>query len=188
MEVAEEWTPPPVAPPEVVEGLILGEWATTFYNPNSSPAGDSVMEAIVAGTFTPPAEKGIHYEQYFRKMITPGDSSEFDNPGPGVLVYAARTFTVDSPTYLRINADRIYTVFVNGKRQPGDLYGSSSHRTPAMLEPGENLVILRGFGEPDLPDCNWRSLPTSLRSTRQTSQLRTWSLRNPNPNRWVFRC
>lgn len=141
----EDWTPPVVAEPSPPELLPLGEWAVTFYNPNTSPAGDSVYAALETGDFVPPTEKGIHYEQYW-KLINPEEDGKLDNPGGGALLYAARTLEVEEDTYLSVRADRIYTVWVNEDRQPGDLYGTGSHRTPALLKAGSNQIVLRGFG------------------------------------------
>jgi predicted esterase len=133
------WQPPAVAPPDEGTAVAAGAWVVGVVTGTT----DGVEDALWDGSFAipKPGTKAYGFTWVQRK---PDAGGTFTLGGNGnLLAWAATTVTVDQPMHLIVRADRAWDVFVNGRRQPGDVYGSGALRSPARLEAGANAVVLR---------------------------------------------
>jgi poly(3-hydroxybutyrate) depolymerase len=133
--------PAPTAPPQALEPVAVERWMTGYVR---SGGGDPVLPRVEDGSFTLPAE-GLDEDGIEWFAVTPGEEGGLGPVGRGVL-WAATVVRVEEPTGLVMRADRALTGYVNGERQPGDVYGSGRIRVPFALEAGENLVVVRALG------------------------------------------
>ncbi len=62
------------------------------------------------------------------------------------LYWAVAKMDLSEGERLFARVDRGYTVYVNGRAQPADIYGSGKHRIPLADEPGEHLIAAQLTG------------------------------------------
>jgi hypothetical protein len=60
--------------------------------------------------------------------------------------YAAARFTETEERQLIVQPDLAYRVYLNGKMQPGDPYGSGKMRVPFRTQVGENILVIFAYG------------------------------------------
>jgi pimeloyl-ACP methyl ester carboxylesterase len=137
----------PYVPPEVVEAtepaeIPIGLWMVGL--PND---GDVVGQQLDAGTFEYPLEgaaEGIRW-----RRSAPGDGGTITGNGIPLLYVAAR-IRPEPGMRLLARADKVFEVFLDGVRQPGDIYGNGRLRMPLVGhgEPAdEHILVLRATGQ-----------------------------------------
>jgi hypothetical protein len=140
--------PPEVAQASEPQPLPVAEWITAMVaDPDQDPVGD----ALETGTFEPPAGPGVDAHGVTWSVIATGKDGEIGWPGFS-LYYGVARIQAPEPTGLLARSDLVYRIFVNGVPQPGDVYGTGRHRTPARALAGENVVVVQtwrmGGGQP----------------------------------------
>lgn len=61
-------------------------------------------------------------------------------------------FYTAQPVGLVVRADTVYSVMLNGARQPGDVYHTRKMRVPLVTQEGNNLIIVRAAGGRNVPE------------------------------------
>ena len=150
-EIPDAGPPPPAVAPEVepapfvVEDWVLGRMGRT----------DTILPLLEQGRFHVPAPNE-RFEGVDWLPVTPDASGGIDGLGQGVGYLAARV-VVPAPMRLLVRPDRVLEIYVNGVRQPGDVYGDGRMRVPVRLDAGENEVVLRVYGSRGAPSVGFWS-------------------------------
>ncbi|MBI2894444.1 MAG: hypothetical protein HYY06_12910 [Deltaproteobacteria bacterium] len=134
--------PRPVAAERDPEPLAVDRWMVAEVWPN---LGDPVREAIEDGSFVVPEEEGEDEDGIYWWPVAPGELGSLGEFGPA-LVYAAAVVSLEEGSHLLARADRAFGIYCNQVLQPGDIYGSRRMRVPLTAEPGDNLVLVQGYG------------------------------------------
>jgi len=120
---------PEVPPAEVP----VDEWLLSIVFPGTE---DTVLAEAVDGTLELDGPGGIW------GTLPAGDDGAI--PGiRGQLAYVATAVELAPGERLMARLDGIGDVFLNGSRQPGDVYRTGAHRLPLAAQPGRNLVVFR---------------------------------------------
>ncbi|MEL6177436.1 MAG: hypothetical protein AAFS10_00715, partial [Myxococcota bacterium] len=164
-EVPPFETPPPaesdapVAPAAELEPLEASWWVAFVSSPNTR---DPVADALEAGTFTAPQEPGPGQEGANWSAAELGEGGTLPS-SPFGLVYGAAQVDVPEGRRLVVRADRVLSVFANGRQQPGDVYGSVGQRFALIHTPGEPVtVVLQGYGQRGAPAVELFTTPDEL--------------------------
>ncbi|MCB9549344.1 MAG: prolyl oligopeptidase family serine peptidase [Myxococcales bacterium] len=149
-----------VAPPPGTEAAEPTPFPAVAWLLGRPGRTDEVYPLIEREAFEAPAApgraQGIDWEP-----ATLAENGAIDGVGNGIAYLAAR-ITVDAPTHLLLRPDRVLEVAVNGKRLPGDVYGDGKQRIPVRLDPGENHVVLRVYGQRGAPSIALWSTPDPI--------------------------
>ena len=149
--------PKPIAPLHEPTPRVIATWrvATLPFAATSDP----VLDAIETLAFTWPADAahGLAWSD-----VAPKDNGEIKGPFAGAALWAVTRITTPEPTNLLVRADAVMTLFLNGARQPGDVYQSGKHRLPLRTRAGENLLIVRGYGSQRTPSVALWTTPDAV--------------------------
>jgi len=117
--------------------VVITDWLISY----GSTGGDNVVSQLIdGGVFAVPTEAG--FDAYGVEWL-PWTAEDGGLPGnPSLMIYAVALITTEAPTNLLIQTERMRRVWVNGGQlQPGNPYGGGAHRTPAVAEAGENVIV-----------------------------------------------
>ena len=120
--------------------MDVTEWMVAF----AASSADPILLAIQDGTLTYPAEGDDPVLGVTWRRRTPTPEGVIGSWTGGSLVYAVGRVTVDAGDRLLARVERAFSIFGNGVRQPGDIYGSGKIRVPLRTVTGENLIIVQG--------------------------------------------
>jgi len=114
------------------------------------PAGvdDWVAAALDDGTFSFQFQ-GTDDHGVTWRPVTPDDNGRLGDFGQQVG-YAQLELNEASPRRLVARVDRGLQIYLNGRRQPGDIYGSGRMRVPLVTRAGYNLIVIRAFRQPSV--------------------------------------
>ena len=134
------WEAPPTAAP-VEPTRLVSDWLVGWAN---GADGDPIQYAIEHGRFGPPTEgldlNGVNWEA--REQDENGQWGAYRSG----LVWAVTQPTVEAGVHLFARTETTAGVYTNGWLQPGDVYHSRRHLVPLAVQPGANLVAVRGVG------------------------------------------
>lgn len=133
--------PPPIAPDVPPEKIKIEKWLVTFVNKIDQ---DILWGLLEKGEFIPPEKPGKDQFGVQWLEATPKDDGFVTYPGLG-LTYAVAHFVTDQQSSIIVRADRVYRVYVNGRPQPGDVYGTKQHRIPGQSVGGDNWIAVMGW-------------------------------------------
>ena len=129
-----------------LEEFPIYDWLFAFITGNSDP----VMAAIDAGVFEMP-EAGVDATGVDWIPSVLGENGEIGSSNAGVI-YAVAQFYTGEPLGLVVRADTVITVFLNGARQPGDIYHTRRMRVPLRTQEGDNVLIVRAAAGRNVPE------------------------------------
>ncbi len=138
--------------------VAVGVWMTAHFSP--SFGRDPVFPRVQDGTLTMPRE-GTDDDGVYWLGITPDEEGSLGPVGRGTM-WAVTTVSAERATGLLIQPDRVLDLWVNGRRQPGDVYGSGRIRVPFALQEGDNLVVARILGGRGAPTLRLWTTPHEL--------------------------
>ncbi|HCF56472.1 MAG TPA: hypothetical protein DFS52_00545, partial [Myxococcales bacterium] len=133
----------PLAPADEGSALVSSNWVLAVL---ADPSNDPVAAALDDGSFTAPASGSTLYGLSWLPAPQDADGALPAVGGRLSYVYAAASLDVPAPVNMVMRADNAYVVWINGRRQPGDLYASGKLRVPFRLEAGTNTIVLLGLG------------------------------------------
>jgi dienelactone hydrolase len=133
----------------------VDNWVTTTIRDD-----DPVFVRFERGQFLAPAAGALAYTLGWQaaELDEEGRMADF---GRGVA-YLAAEITVDEPVRIVAQLDRVLELYVNGVRQPGDVYGSGGMRLPIVLQAGENEIGMRVYGARGQPRIQLWSTPDEV--------------------------
>ena len=98
-----------------------------------------VRTALSDGSFEAPMPGSQGYGAYWGSASV-GDDGSFSPISGAQAVYAAVTIEADAPKTLVARADAAQTLWVNGRRMTGAIYGFGDKRVPLRLKEGTNHI------------------------------------------------
>ena len=136
--------PPPIAQPAEQVPFAVDQWVIGVVQ-----AEDGVLPQMERGRFFPPDAGAFAYSLGWQalELDVEGRVPDF---GRGIA-YVGAKITVDAPTRIVAQLDRVLELYVNGVRQPGDVYGNGRMRLPIQLKAGNNAVAMRTYGARGAP-------------------------------------
>lgn len=153
---------PTVAEYHEPEPVTAGNWVVAVFSLYQTY--DPVWDDLEAGTFTYPGA-GTDADGILWTAVELDDSGGMDDPGAS-LIYLTAEVPVPEGHRLFARAERSFSVFGNGVRQPGDIYGSRKMRVPLASEPGidppATVVMMRALGGRGRPEIKLWTTPDEL--------------------------
>ena len=140
----DAWEAPPTKEASDLVTLPATDWmvATIFDSSN-----DTVLDRLVYDLFEFPETAGADEYGVVWSEATANENGGLGSFANGnALVYLATRINVEADTRVVARIDNGFTVFVNGARQPADIYGSGKARFPILLKSGDNVLVIRGRG------------------------------------------
>ncbi|TNE50307.1 MAG: hypothetical protein EP343_08680 [Deltaproteobacteria bacterium] len=122
------------------EPYPFGAWRVTTLAQGTRATDDKVLEALDNNTFQHSGSRV--YLTYQWEVRTAKENGEFGSIPNGRTTYAATFATMKEETRAIAQADRVTTVYINGKRFSGDVYGSGKYRIPILLKKGRNDIVI----------------------------------------------
>ncbi len=128
--------------------------------PHPADDGARTREALERGWYAPPLP-GTDADRVSWTAAAPNDEGRFEGLA-SQRVFLSATFASDEPTGLVVQADSAFTVWVDGRRQPGDIYGSGRMRVPFHLDAGEHWIVIEAFPPRGAPRIGLWTTPDPL--------------------------
>jgi len=124
---------PTLAPERAPTPVDVDEWLASYARPGFP---DPLLPQALDGSLDVDGPGGI-----WEALPAGGDGAI---PGVrGIIAYAAAVVDLAPGERLMARLDGAGDVFLNGSRQPGDVYRTGRHRLPLAARPGRNVVVFR---------------------------------------------
>jgi predicted peptidase len=130
----EETDPAHVAGPFEVSGWLKATMG----------GSDRIYESLEKGEWTAPSGEGRDELGVAWQIFNPEEDGTMGQ-NDGGIVYFVKRFSLDRPLYLVGQMDKVVSVWINGRRLPGDVYGSGRMRIPLLTQAGENTLVVRAI-------------------------------------------
>lgn len=117
--------------------------------PDDRATTDATYDDLESGAFFFPFE-GTDADRVVWSAWEPAEDGVVPDPPFGTLYVAAR-FTVDQPTTIVVQGDRAFRLWLDGRRNPGDIYANGRTRVPWRVEAGEHWLVMQATGQRGAP-------------------------------------